>query len=61
MHRAEPWSQNWGAVAGGVAPGQENGLRLLLDAEISDSGPGRADTDGFRVAVNHQAGRSMKV
>ena len=45
------WNEVFFDITPGVTTGEPNGLRLLLDAEVFDSGPGQATSQGFKVQM----------
>ena len=38
-------------VTPGSVPGKNHGLKLILDVEVFDSGPGRDDSEGFTIGL----------
>ena len=53
MFREKPWGDDWGHIPLGSYPGEVNGLKVILDAEVFDNGPSRSDAQGFKVAILH--------
>ena len=53
VFREEPWSLDFGEIQPGSYPGEANGLKLILDAEVFDNGQSRSEALGFKIAVLH--------
>ena len=53
VFREEPWSQDYGDIQTGSYPGEANGLKMILDAEVFDHGHSRSEALGFKIAILH--------
>ena len=53
VFRKEPWSSDFGKIETGSFPGEANGVKLVLDAEVFDAGPGISDAVGFKISLLH--------
>ena len=53
VYREEPWSTDFGPLPVGSFPGNANGLKMILDAEVFDSGISKTSGVGFKISVLH--------
>ena len=53
VFREKPWGDDFGHVEEGAFPGDQNGLKILLDAEAFDNGPSKSLAEGFKIAILH--------
>ena len=53
VYGEEPWSNDFGPLPLGSFPGNANGLKMILDAEVFDSGASQSGGVGFKISVLH--------
>ena len=57
VFRDQPLSQDLGVIhiqlQAGSFPGEANGLKMILDAEVFDNGPSNSEALGFKIAILH--------